>query len=58
MNDIVTGLIEPEIITKTGIGNYNYFISHLKIDLIILLINHLYQRIAVLWRVVESFIVR
>lgn len=57
MNEILNGLTDPEFIESSGIGQYNYFISHLKVDILVMLINHLYQRIAILWRVAEAFIV-
>ena len=57
MSEILGSLIDPEFIEKSGINKYDNFISHLKIDLMLMLINHLYQRIAVLWRVVETYIV-
>lgn len=58
MTEILNGLIDPDYIENSGIGIYNYCVSHLKIDLLIMLINQLYQRITVLWRIVESFIVK
>ena len=54
INKILSEMTSTNFLTKTNIANYKHFLSHQKIDLFILLINQLYQRIAIVWQIIEK----
>ena len=54
MAEILAELTSKASLTKMNIANCNHFISHQKLDLFILLVNQLYQRIGIIWQIIEK----
>ena len=52
--EILGELTSKTNLTKMNIANCNHFVSHQKLDLFILLLNQLYQRIGIIWQIVEK----